>query len=74
MLQAGAFFSEANARSLVARLDDAGIGNAVVRSSRAGARTVWQVRVGPLETALEVDDMLERLRLAGVTNARRVVD
>lgn len=74
MLQAGAFFSEANARNLVARLDAAGIGNAVVRSSRAGARTVWQVRVGPLEGALEVDDMLERLRLAGVGNARRVLD
>jgi hypothetical protein len=32
------------------------------------------VRVGPLESALEVDDMLERLRLAGVPNARRALD
>ncbi len=73
-LQAGAFFSSANAQGLVARLATAGIGNAVVRPTRAGARTVWQVRVGPLETALEVDDMLERLRLAGVSNARRALD
>ena len=73
-LQAGAFFSAANAQGLVARLAAAGIGNAVVRPTRAGARTVWQVRVGPLDTALELDDMLERLRLAGVPNARRALD
>jgi rare lipoprotein A len=74
MLQAGAFFSEAGARNFVAQLAASGIGNAVVRSSRAGRRTVWQVRVGPLDGALEVDDMLERLRLAGVANARRVLE
>jgi cell division protein FtsN len=73
-LQAGAFFSAANAQGLVARLATAGIGNAVVRPTRAGARTVWQVRVGPLDSVLEVDDMLERLRLAGVPNARRALD
>jgi rare lipoprotein A len=74
MLQAGAFFNAANAQGLVARLAAAGIGNAAVRPTRAGARTVWQVRVGPLESGLEVDDMLERLRLAGVPNARRTLD
>jgi rare lipoprotein A len=73
-LQAGAFFSAVKAQGLVARLAAAGIGNAVVRPTRAGARTVWQVRVGPLESGLEVDDMLERLRLAGVANARRALD
>jgi rare lipoprotein A len=74
MLQAGAFFSAANAQGLVARLAGAGIGNAVVRPTRAGARTVWQVRVGPLASGPEVDDMLERLRLAGVPNARLALD
>ncbi len=73
-LQAGAFFNAANAQGLVERLAAAGIGNAAVRPTRAGERTVWQVRVGPLEPGLEVDDMLERLRLAGVTNARRTLD
>jgi rare lipoprotein A len=74
MLQAGAFFDAANARSLVARLAAAGIGNATLRTTRAGARTVWQVRVGPLDSGLEVDDMLERLRLAGLPDARRALD
>ena len=74
MLQAGAFFDAANARSLVARLAAAGIGNATLRPTRAGARTVWQVRVGPLDSGLEVDDMLERLRLAGLPDARRALD
>ncbi len=73
-LQAGAFFSADNAQGMVARLSAAGIGNAVVRPTRAGERTVWQVRVGPLDSGLEVDDMLERLRLAGVANARRALD
>jgi len=74
MLQAGAFFDAANARDLVARLAATGIGNAMVRPTRAGERTVWQVRVGPLDGDLELEDMLERLRLAGVTNARRALD
>ena len=74
MLQAGAFFDEANARGLVTRLARAGIGNAVVRATRAGTRMVWQVRVGPLDGTLQLDDMLERLRLAGVPDARRVFD
>ena len=74
MLQAGAFFEQANARGLVERLAAAGIGNAVVRETRAGARRIWQVRVGPLDGTLEIDDMLERLRLAGVANARLAFD
>jgi rare lipoprotein A len=73
-LQAGAFFSAGNAQTMVARLAAAGIGNAVVRPTQAGERTIWQVRVGPLDGGLEVDDMLERLRLAGVPNARRALD
>ena len=73
-LQAGAFFSADNAQNLVARLATAGIGNTVVRPTRAGERTIWQVRVGPLDSGLAVDDMLERLRLAGVPNARRALD
>ncbi|MCC6171769.1 MAG: septal ring lytic transglycosylase RlpA family protein [Gammaproteobacteria bacterium] len=74
MLQVGAFFGEGNARTLVARLAAAGIGNAIVRPTRSGSRTIWQVRVGPLEGALEVDDMRERLRLAGITDAHRALD
>ena len=74
MLQAGAFFEQANARGLVERLAAAGIGDAVVRETRAGARRIWQVRVGPLDGTLEIDDMLERLRLAGVANARLAFD
>lgn len=74
MLQAGAFFGEANARALAARLAAAGIGNAIVRPTRSGSRTIWQVRVGPLEGALEVDDMRERLRLAGIADAYRALD
>ncbi|MCP5328475.1 MAG: septal ring lytic transglycosylase RlpA family protein [Steroidobacteraceae bacterium] len=74
MLQAGAFFSEANAQALVARLAGAGIDNTLVRPVRSGSRTVWQVRVGPLDSAPAVDVMFERLRLAGIADAYRALD
>ncbi len=73
-LQAGSFATAANAESLVARLAAAGIRNAVVREGAASGRAVFRVRVGPIAGALELDDMVERLRLAGVPDARLAHD
>jgi cell division protein FtsN len=52
------------------RLAQSGIRNAVVREARIGGRTVYRVQVGPLDNAVEADDMVERLRLVGVPDAR----
>ncbi len=68
-IQAGAFSSAANAAALVARLARAGIGNAGVRNSIVRGMPRFVVRIGPLADSIEVEDMLERLRLAGVTGA-----
>ena len=73
-LQAGSFATRANAQALLARLAGAGIRNAVIREGAAAGRTVFRVRVGPIAGALELDDMVERLRLAGVPDARLAHD
>ena len=69
-LQTGSFSTRTNAESMVGRLASSGIRNVVLREARIGERTVFRVQVGPLESAIEADDMVERLRIAGVPDAR----
>lgn len=69
-LQAGSFVSRANAETVIGNLAGAGIRNVVIREARVGERQVFRVQVGPLDDAIEADDMVERLRLAGVPDAR----
>jgi rare lipoprotein A len=73
-LQAGSFATLANAQSLIDRLAAAGISNTTIRAATIGTQRVYRVRVGPLLNALELDDMVERLRLAGVADARLAHD
>jgi rare lipoprotein A len=69
-LQTGSFGSRANADAMTRRLAQSGIRNAVIREARIGERVVYRVQVGPLDNAVEADDMVERLRLVGVPDAR----
>ena len=69
-LQTGSFAEPANAESMVRSLAAAGIRNTRIREARLGDRRVYRVQVGPVEGALEADDMVERLRLAGIPDAR----
>lgn len=69
-LQTGSFGSRTNAEAMTRRLAQSGIRNAVIREARIGERVVYRVQVGPLDTAVEADDMIERLRLVGVPDAR----
>ncbi len=69
-LQAGSFAARLNAEAMVTRLAGAGIRNVIVREARIGERNVFRVHVGPLDGAIEADDMIERLRLTGVPDAR----
>lgn len=69
-LQTGSFGSRTNAEAMTRRLAQSGIRNAVIREARIGERVVYRVQVGPLDTAVEADDMVERLRLLGVPDAR----
>jgi rare lipoprotein A len=69
-LQTGSFGSRSNAEAMTRRLAQSGIRNAVIREARIGERVVYRVQVGPLDDAVEADDMVERLRLVGVPDAR----
>jgi len=69
-LQTGSFATRTNAEAMLNLLARAGIRNAGVREARIGERTVFRVRVGPLDNAIEADDMIERLRVAGIPDAR----
>jgi len=73
-VQAGAFSARSNAEGLVARLNDTGINNVVVRETGASAAStpVFRVQIGPMASTIEVDDYLERLRLLGISDARAV--
>jgi rare lipoprotein A len=69
-LQTGSFSARANAEAMQQRLANSGIRNTLVREAQIGDRTVFRVQVGPLDGPLEADDMIERLRIAGVPDAR----
>ncbi|MBM4223569.1 MAG: septal ring lytic transglycosylase RlpA family protein [Gammaproteobacteria bacterium] len=69
-LQTGSFVARENAEAMVDVLARSGIRNASVREVRLGERAVFRVRVGPLDNAIEADDMIERLRIAGIPDAR----
>jgi len=69
-LQTGSFGSRTNAEAMTRRLAQSGIRNAVIREAKIGERVVYRVQVGPLDNAVEADDMIERLRLVGVPDAR----
>ncbi|MFO1427246.1 MAG: septal ring lytic transglycosylase RlpA family protein [Steroidobacteraceae bacterium] len=73
-VQAGAFSSEANARALITRLATAGLSAVELREAVVAGRPLWRVCLGPIADRLEIDDVLERLRLAGVSGARLVAD
>ncbi|MBM4215251.1 MAG: septal ring lytic transglycosylase RlpA family protein [Gammaproteobacteria bacterium] len=73
-LQTGSFSARANAEAMRQQLADSGIRNTLVREAQIGDRTVFRVQVGPFDGALEAEDMIERLRIAGIPDARPAHD
>jgi len=73
-IQAGAFADGGNARRLVERLREGGIGNAFVRSGEVGGRTLHRVRIGPVGSVAEYDALAARLAKFGITDARLALD
>lgn len=73
-LQTGSFSARANAEAMRQRLADAGIRNTLVREAQIGDRIVFRVQVGPFDGVLEAEDMIERLRIAGIPDARPAHD
>jgi rare lipoprotein A len=66
--QVGAFGVEDNALRLRDRLASAGIDQIVIRADTVGGRTLYRVRVGPIDSVATYDALVERLRAASVTS------
>jgi rare lipoprotein A len=64
--QVGAFGVEDNALRLRDRVAAAGIGPLLVRADSIGGRTLYRVRVGPIDSVAAYDALAERLRALGI--------
>jgi rare lipoprotein A len=73
-IQAGAFQTEANANGLLGKLGREGLGNSFVRQDTVAGKTLFRVRIGPIEGVAEFDRLLDRLADLGVTDARLAND
>jgi rare lipoprotein A len=73
-VQAGAFADEANAKRLVARLQGAGVTNAFVQLPQNAASKVFRVRVGPVASTVQFDQLAARLAKLGISEVRLATD
>jgi len=73
-VQAGAFSAEPNAQHLLERLHDAGLASAFVVSPLEGKSHLYRVRVGPVGSVAEFDQLAARLAALGIRDARLAVD
>lgn len=73
-VQAGAFADERNATKVLRRLHAAGLGSAFVATPLNGRTPLYRVRVGPVSTVAEFDQLAARLSSLGFPNARLVTD
>ena len=70
-VQAGAFGSEQNAQNLAVRM--ASIAHTKVEPVTFGGRTLYKVRLGPLDTVRQADSVLSKVLAAGQSDAIIVV-
>jgi rare lipoprotein A len=73
-VQAGAFADADNAQRLLARLQGAGLRNAFVLSPVAGRSHLFRVRLGPVSSVADFDQLAARLQSLGIPDARLAND
>ncbi|HUA90540.1 MAG TPA: septal ring lytic transglycosylase RlpA family protein [Steroidobacteraceae bacterium] len=73
-IQAGAFADEQNAQHLVAQLQSAGLASAFVLSPVEGKSRLYRVRLGPVASVADFDQLAQRLRGLGIRDARLAND
>ncbi len=73
-IQAGAFADSKNAQRLVQRLQANGFPTASLALPLKGGANVYRVRVGPVGSVREFDEISARLGKLGITDARLAVD
>jgi rare lipoprotein A len=73
-IQAGAFADEGNAARLLARLRAAGLAGAAVLAPVATQSHLYRVRVGPITSVAQFDQLSARLNALGISDARLAPD
>ena len=73
-VQAGAFADGQNAQHLLERLQAAGLATAFIVSPVTGRSRLYRVRVGPVTSVAEFDQLAARLAALGVPDARLASD
>jgi len=73
-LQIGAFASQRNAQGLHNRLHDAEFKRATISAATPNGNTVYRVRIGPLATVDEADQLIDQLTALGIKETRVVID
>jgi rare lipoprotein A len=73
-LQAGAFADERNAQHLLARLQAAGFTGAFVAPPLAAAPPLYRVRLGPVGSVAQFDELAARLAALGIADARLALE
>jgi len=73
-MQVGAFADPDNAQRLLARLQVAGLTVAFVAAPPAGEAQLYRVRLGPVASVAEYDQLFGRLAALGITEARLAID
>jgi rare lipoprotein A len=73
-IQVGAYGDPANAARVAARLQAAGMTRVITLDGAAGGRTLQRVRVGPIASVEDYDQLAQRLARIGFPDARLATD
>jgi len=69
-IQAGSFSAEENARKLSTKLD--GLGKLDIAKVDMGEKSWWRVRLGPFESQQDANEVLDKVHMSGLPDARVV--
>jgi rare lipoprotein A len=73
-VQAGAFADQENAQRLLARLQAAGLERAFVALPASSGSHLFRVRLGPVDSVAQFDELIAKLMALGVSDARLAVE
>ena len=73
-LQAGAFADQQNAQRLLARLQAAGLERAFIALPLQSGAHLYRVRLGPIDSVAQFDELSARLSALGISDARLALE
>ena len=73
-VQVGAFGDRANAERRLGALSVAGIEGAFIHEERMPQRTLYRVRIGPVDDVIQYDILVEELENIGITDPYLIID